>query len=205
MSIHLILIPIYLAVRIKQNVVTPRVRAHESYLLRRELELEFNINNKFYTEKIYLFSLFRRRQGNYFKMTKIISRGIFDSIFFGSFWDNSFSNPILDVFQMTKSLFYSNWSWFQSSPDYVLLRLLFNFRRSNRTIFLWFKRKINIIMWNILFDTFEIYLRSFPMAIPTFDSKCTALDYSYCFNCYSATDSQKLLQRIPSKIYYFSL
>jgi len=62
MSIHLILIPIYLAVRIKQNVVTPRVRAHESYLLRRELELEFNINNKFYTEKIYLFSLFRRRQ-----------------------------------------------------------------------------------------------------------------------------------------------
>jgi len=63
MFIHLILIPIYLAIRIKQNVVTPRVRAHESYLLRRELELEFNINNKFYTEKIYLFSLFRRRQG----------------------------------------------------------------------------------------------------------------------------------------------
>ena len=79
MFIHLILIPIYLAVRIKQNVVTPRVRAHESYLLRRELELEFNINNKFYTEKIYLFSLFRRRQGIHLNDFTTMSTVVFKS------------------------------------------------------------------------------------------------------------------------------
>ena len=79
MFIHLVLIPIYLAIRIKQNVVTPRVRAHESYLLRRELELEFNINNKFYTEKIYLFSLFRRRQGIHLNELTTMSTVVFTS------------------------------------------------------------------------------------------------------------------------------
>ena len=185
MFIHLVLIPIYLAIRIRQNVVTPRVRAHESYLLRRELELEFNINNKFYTEKIYLFSLFRRRQGIHLNELTTMSTVLFTSS------TTRFSSLLLSL-KWNKSLFHSNWSWFQSLTDNILLCILLNFWWPSRTIFLWFKRQIDIIMWIILFDTFEISLWSIPMAISTSYSECFTLDHSYCGNCYSVRDSQTI-------------
>ena len=191
MFIHLVLIPIYLAIRIKQNVVTPRVRAHESYLLRRELELEFNINNKFYTEKIYLFSLFRRRQGIHSNELIMMSTVLFTSSTTCSQWELLiiFLSLFLSI-QWNKSLFHSDWSWFQSLTDNILLCILLDFWWSSRTIFLWFKRQIDIIMWIILFDTFEISLWSIPMAISTSYSECFTLDHSYCVDCYSARGSQ---------------
>ena len=56
------------------------------YLLRRELEYDFRINGKFFSEKIYLFSLFRRRQAYFivldafFKLILIILYSAFFSV-----------------------------------------------------------------------------------------------------------------------------
>ena len=100
-----------------------------------------------------------------------------------------FSSLFLSI-KWNKSLFHSDWSWFQSLTDNILLCILLNFWWSSRTIFLWFKRQIDIIMWIILFDTFEISLWSIPMAISTSYSECFTLDHSYCVDCYSVRGSQ---------------
>jgi len=68
MAVHFLVIPVYLTMQIRENLITTRVRTHEGYLLRRELEFDFGINGKFFSEKIYLFSLFRRRHA-YFIVT----------------------------------------------------------------------------------------------------------------------------------------
>jgi hypothetical protein len=69
---HFILVPIYYASKIRKSLVTPYVRAHENYLLRRELEVEFDLNSKFFTQNVFYFSLFRRKRSYY-----VISETIF--------------------------------------------------------------------------------------------------------------------------------
>ena len=54
-------------------LVTPYVRAHENYLLRRELEIEFDLNAKFYTQNVFYYSLFRRKRA-YFTVTDTVFR-----------------------------------------------------------------------------------------------------------------------------------
>ena len=54
-------------------LVTPYVRAHENYLLRRELEIEFALNAKFYTQNVFYYSLFRRKRA-YFTVTDTVFR-----------------------------------------------------------------------------------------------------------------------------------
>ena len=68
------------------NVVLSKlIRKHSSgYLLRRELEYDFEINGKFFSEKIYLFSLFRRRHA-YFIVTDAAFKIIL-VIFYGAFF-----------------------------------------------------------------------------------------------------------------------
>lgn len=82
--VHFVLIPSYLAVQIRENLITSRVRTHEGYLLRRELEYDFGINGKFFSEKIYLFSLFRRRHA-YFIVTDALFKIIL-VIFYSAFF-----------------------------------------------------------------------------------------------------------------------
>ena len=72
---HYIILPLVFFRSIRKALVTPYVRAHESYLLRRELEIEFNLNSKFYDEKLYYYSLFRRQRA-YMLISDVIFRSI---------------------------------------------------------------------------------------------------------------------------------
>ena len=85
--VHFVIIPAYLIHQIRDNLITTRVRTHEGYLLRRELEYDFNINGKFFSEKIYLFSLFRRRQA-YFIVTDALFKVIL-IVFYSAFFSLS--------------------------------------------------------------------------------------------------------------------
>lgn len=71
---HFVIIPLFYFNRIRKALVTPYIRAHENYLLRRELETEFNLNSKFLTESLYYYSLFRRTRA-YMLVSDIFFRG----------------------------------------------------------------------------------------------------------------------------------